>query len=209
MKATFESTVEKPLKMLLDRELLDARLPIPPSRIFDAPSPELSANSAGAKPPAFQRVLVATDFSCASTRALQVAEKITRALHGKLVALHVNLPVHCDGTCGRLHDSCKRSSQLLRQARDELQEQLHEIGAAACDGIEVAICDGHPHTGIIEEASTRSIDLIVIARHGRSDRRTSLLGKTAEYVVRNAPCPVLLVNEDGAELPHWGKDGAA
>jgi nucleotide-binding universal stress UspA family protein len=215
MKTNFERTVEKPLRLLLHRDLLDAKLPISPSRIFERAAPAPRPTSWGGQtetasrgtPAVFHRVLVPTDFSCASTRALQIAEKITRALHGKLTLLHVNLPVHCDGTCGRLEQSCRRSAELERQARDELQEQLLEIGATLGDDIEAGICDGHPHIAIIGEALTRHIDLIVIAKHGRADNRALLLGKTAEYVVRHAPCPVLLVGDDEFELPDWAEGG--
>jgi nucleotide-binding universal stress UspA family protein len=51
---------------------------------------------------------------------------------------------------------------------------------------------------IIEEASSRNADLIVIGTHGRSGLKHLLLGSIAERVVQKACCPVLTVKAAGA-----------
>jgi len=52
---------------------------------------------------------------------------------------------------------------------------------------------GAPAATITEAARQWSADLIVIASHGRSGMRRALFGSVAEGVMRNAPCPVLVV----------------
>jgi nucleotide-binding universal stress UspA family protein len=43
---------------------------------------------------------------------------------------------------------------------------------------------------VVEYAGQHSIDLLVIATHGRTGLSHVLLGSVAERIVREAPCPV-------------------
>ena len=53
--------------------------------------------------------------------------------------------------------------------------------------------EGPPAEVIVELAQQLQIDLIAMTTHGRSGLERVILGSVAEAVVRNAPCPVLLV----------------
>ena len=59
--------------------------------------------------------------------------------------------------------------------------------------IEVAV--GRPARVIIETATNRGTDLIVMGTHGRSGVAHLVLGSVAERVVRTAPCAVLTVRD--------------
>jgi nucleotide-binding universal stress UspA family protein len=48
---------------------------------------------------------------------------------------------------------------------------------------------------IVGFAEEQGIDLIVMASHGRTGLRRLLMGSTAENVMRQAPCPVLIVKQ--------------
>jgi nucleotide-binding universal stress UspA family protein len=61
--------------------------------------------------------------------------------------------------------------------------------------------EGIPHKRIITEAIAQRADLIVSAKHGHSAENHRLLGKTAEFLVRNAHCPVVLIGDEGAIFP--------
>jgi nucleotide-binding universal stress UspA family protein len=52
---------------------------------------------------------------------------------------------------------------------------------------------GTPAAAIVGTAKEWSADLIVIASHGRAGVARALLGSVAEGVMRNAPCPVLVI----------------
>jgi nucleotide-binding universal stress UspA family protein len=54
---------------------------------------------------------------------------------------------------------------------------------------------GRPHREIVEAARTLKVDLIVISTHGYTGVNRALLGSVTERVVREAPCPVLVVRE--------------
>jgi nucleotide-binding universal stress UspA family protein len=50
---------------------------------------------------------------------------------------------------------------------------------------------GSPVEAIVDYASEKKIQLIVIATHGRTGLSHALLGSVAERIIREAPCPVL------------------
>ncbi len=70
------------------------------------------------------------------------------------------------------------------------------------DGFKVhsEILSGDPSTTICTTAETLPADLIVMSTHGRSGMARWVYGSVANKVLRNAPCPVLLVRSTpGAE----------
>ena len=79
-------------------------------------------------------------------------------------------------------DELAHTAELLR---DTHVEKRVEIGDAA-----TTIC------AIAEELG---VDVIVVGSHGRKGVSRLFLGSTSEHVVRNAPCPVLVVREQPPE----------
>lgn len=57
---------------------------------------------------------------------------------------------------------------------------------------------GIPHVEIAHLADECGADVIVMATHGRGFISHALLGSTTERVLRQAPCPVLVVRDPGA-----------
>jgi nucleotide-binding universal stress UspA family protein len=50
---------------------------------------------------------------------------------------------------------------------------------------------------VIIAAKEWSADLIVCGTHGRRGLRRIVMGSDAEYIVRHAPVPILLIRQDG------------
>ena len=69
------------------------------------------------------------------------------------------------------------------------------ISPAEAEGltIERRFVTGTPFVEIIADAKKYDVDLIVIGTHGRNALVQTLMGSSAERVVRKAPCPVLTV----------------
>jgi nucleotide-binding universal stress UspA family protein len=53
---------------------------------------------------------------------------------------------------------------------------------------------------IIRYARQHTIDMIVIATHGRTGLKHVLLGSVAEKIVRKSPCPVLTIRHPKQEF---------
>jgi len=90
------------------------------------------------------------------------------------------------------------------EAFEELQHALQTDGervvadAAAhldIDGVETRVLHGHPGDAICTFASEVGSAAIVVGSRGRGGIRRALLGSVSDFVVRNAPCPVLIARD--------------
>lgn len=141
-------------------------------------------------------ILVPTDFSPPSVKALAYGKELARLFGSSLHLLHViEEPfVHGFTMEGYIATLPEFSAQLEARARQELTKQLDGVERAGLKAVE-ATRFGNPLTEIVRYAQEQDVDVIVIGTHGRGRVAQLLLGSVAERVVRTAPCPVLSVRE--------------
>ena len=80
---------------------------------------------------------------------------------------------------------------------------LADLPNATQHDIEILTREGAPVPTLLETASERHVDLIVMGTLGRTGIAHLLIGSVAEGVVREAPCPVLTLRPEAVpfELP--------
>jgi universal stress protein A len=140
-------------------------------------------------------ILVPTDFSEYSDRALQLAIDIGKQHGSKIYLLHVSgITQQCTV------DYCIDSSLVERlerasadASREMMQAQVSKFPGAGSIEITRDIKKGVAYEEILMEQVERKADLIVIASHGRTGLLHHLMGSVAEKVLRGAKCSVLLV----------------
>jgi nucleotide-binding universal stress UspA family protein len=73
-----------------------------------------------------------------------------------------------------------------------------EKGAAALgvEGIEMLVRRGDPGAALCAVAAERSAQAIVMGSRGRGGIKRAFLGSVSDYVVRNAPCTVVITRPD-------------
>ena len=135
---------------------------------------------------ALKRILVPTDFSETSDAALNYGFGLVQTFSAQLYLLHV------PGKTGENFEADFPMGQFEKMARERLElvaspEETKQLRP------EYAMRIGVPADEIVRFASDRDIDLIVMGTHGRSGVTHMLMGSVAEKVVREAPCPVLMV----------------
>lgn len=139
-----------------------------------------------------KQVLVPVDNSPQATEARTYAfENFSNA---DLIFLHVidpieagySAPVSIPGHSEEWYEAAKEDAESLF---DEVEEQANEIGVAVTTETEI----GRPARIIVEYATDKDIDQIVMGSHGRSGVSRILLGSVAETVVRRSPVPVTVV----------------
>lgn len=139
-----------------------------------------------------QHVLVPIDFSATADRALAYAIALGQQLQARLTLLHVLdlTPVTMDemppGMTATYLDDLETDAQHLLQAS---RERVQRAGLQA----ESLLVQGTPTQTIIDTAGEQGVDLIIMGTHGRTGLAHVLLGSVAEHVVRQGPCPVLVV----------------
>jgi nucleotide-binding universal stress UspA family protein len=94
------------------------------------------------------------------------------------------------------------SEQFIDQVRGESLKNLEVFIAKNLPGVPVkkAFVEGRPFLEIDRYARDNTIDLMVIATHGRTGLTHAIFGSVAEKVIRKAPCPVLVVKRDEREF---------
>lgn len=88
---------------------------------------------------------------------------------------------------------------IIRQAREAGARIVADFRARLTLGSDAVqfVPEGPPGAEIVKVARQWQADLIVIGSHGRRGIRRALIGSVAEAVVRQAPCPVLVVRAKG------------
>ena len=139
-----------------------------------------------------QHVLVPIDFSATADRALTYAIALAQQLQARLTLLHVldMTPVTMDemtpGVAATYLDDLETDAQHLLQAS---RERVQRAGLQA----ESLLVQGTPTQTIVDTAGEQGVDLIIMGTHGRTGLAHVFLGSVAEHVVRQGPCPVLVV----------------
>jgi nucleotide-binding universal stress UspA family protein len=143
-----------------------------------------------------RHVMVATDFSEASTAAMDAAASLVSVYGARVTVIHV-----FDETPLLPPVALPNPQRIAAEFQGEMKEavlaELAKVRATALPtdtSVEtVAVSGPSPAKTICQEAMARDVDLIVVSTHGRTGLSHMLIGSVAEKVVRHAPCPVLAV----------------
>jgi nucleotide-binding universal stress UspA family protein len=142
------------------------------------------------EPLKWDRILVPTDLSPLSRKAVDYAHALAERVQAELHVLHVVRDVNElakeHGATGLLEPGAGQDDY-----DDWLAAIVGESGTVR--RIESLRVGAHPHEVIVDYARKQNIELIVIATHGRTGLTHLLMGSVTEKVLRAAPCPVLVI----------------
>jgi nucleotide-binding universal stress UspA family protein len=142
----------------------------------------------------YQRILVPTDGSALSDRAVQTAVDLAHRLGSALHALTVLRPF----PYSLVADGAPLEPQVFSQAEQRAARQRLESVQAAARAAQVRyeahLIEATPvWRGIVDEAERLRVDLIVMASHGRSGLAALVLGSETQRVLTHTQVPVLVV----------------
>jgi len=135
-------------------------------------------------------VLIATDFSEVSEKALRHALAIARHYEAKIYLAHV---VSSLGFTLVGADAVFAAGEAVRRDARQLQDRLVRSGALAGLSHEVIILQGDIWGELEAVVRQEKVDLVVVGTHGRRGLGKLLLGSVAEKIFRQAECLVLTV----------------
>jgi nucleotide-binding universal stress UspA family protein len=142
---------------------------------------------------AIQRILVATDFTETSDRALEFGIELARKFGASITVVHAyQIPAMGFADGGYI-------------AGAEVAAQLATAGQSRLDAVlDAKKTSGIPMQAVLREgvaweevnAMAKEVDahLIVIGTHGRRGLARALLGSVAENVIRTSSTPVLVIH---------------
>ncbi|MBP1752530.1 MAG: UspA protein [Geobacteraceae bacterium] len=141
------------------------------------------------------RILVPTDMSEHSDKAVRHAFDIARFYNSEVFLLHViQDPIQqCTiDYCISADMVTQFQQQMLESTRRGMRTQLAKFPSIDPKEITTDIKTGVPHEEILNEAEERKIDLIVLSSLGSTGISKYTMGSVARHVLRGAKCSVLL-----------------
>ncbi len=143
-----------------------------------------------------KHIVCPTDFSDYSFSAIRYADILAKKYEAKITLLHV------DETESLPYIAHARDSEAVQSLRDKArsfaEQQFDWIRRELISPdtpVESKLLCGRAYKIIIEEADSQQYDLMVISRKGLTKLPPSLIGSTAERIVRFARCPVMSFGE--------------
>src|SRR5882762_7112487 len=143
---------------------------------------------------AIRRILVPTDFSENSTRAVRFAAELAEKFQAEIVLLHVvqDLALVLPDAVMPTPVATPNLDDMISAAKTGIANLVTSLNLAHLNPkAEVRV--GSPATEIVSAAGDLKADLLCVSTHGRTGLAHFLLGSVAEKIVRHAPCPVLTV----------------
>jgi len=139
-----------------------------------------------------KKILVPTDFSETSKRAVQYALRFAEQFGCEIALLYVVEPVTPMVGAPLAVEVFTDEVEFSTAEKDlaVLAAESHSNGAHSVSSF---VRVGHAPNEITKAAKELDVDLIIISTHGYTSWRHLCIGSTAERVVRTAPCPVLVV----------------
>jgi nucleotide-binding universal stress UspA family protein len=145
----------------------------------------------------YKQILVATDGSKLSAKAIAHAISLAEAMGAKLTAFYASpdypLPAYADGVVYE-PVSKKEYALLAEKEAEKVFEPIVEKAAAAnvpCETVHTIA--GAPWEAILAAAKKSKADAIVMASHGRRGVSAMLLGSETQKVLTHSKLPVIVV----------------
>jgi len=137
-----------------------------------------------------KKILVATDASEYSKRALKTALELARKFNAEVELLFVmHTPVVYDSSVNMYVFSPKQIEQEGDLAITKTLDG-HDVGDIT---LIKKIMQGKPANIILKEIQEANIDLVVLGSHGYGAIAGTLLGSVSQNVLHKAKCSVLIV----------------
>lgn len=143
--------------------------------------------------------LVAVTRSRASLEAVQLAASLAKAKRAQVFLVHVievsrSLPLNAE-----LDAEARRGEQVIQRA----EAAASAAGCPSARGVLVQAREAGP--ALLEEARDRHADVIILGLPPFvAEDRPFAIGKTAEYLLRHAPCEVWLIRRPMLDIPDPG-----
>lgn len=144
--------------------------------------------------------VVCTDGSDLALEAATIGLSLLRQADAVVVATVVDDLDFVDDSTGHAGPSMTDEELDTRysEARTHGEAAVEQVAAALGSSgvpratVETLVLAGSPGRSLCELASERHADAIVVGSRGRGGLKRALLGSVSDYIIRNAPCSVIV-----------------
>lgn len=147
-------------------------------------------------------IVVPTDLSPGTHAALSVAVGLARTYKADVVLLHsliypMPVPIYAEAVSMTAIGTVETYKDIDDNARKTLQEFIDFPAYAGVSIVPRLVTSG---AGLAHAVTDQPADLIVMSSKGASGLEELLFGSNAEFIVRHAHCPVLVIKKP---IPHF------
>lgn len=152
----------------------------------------------------FRRILVATDFTPASTAALKEALELAKADAAELLIAHAYRPPNViQAESVRPGVYAEWDQNLRTKVEGDLWPLVVDARGRLINARPLAL-PGIPYKAIAKAAREYGVDLIVMGTHCRNRLSRFFKRSVATRVISAAPCPVMVVRAPLPDKPRGG-----
>ena len=150
----------------------------------------------------YKHILVPTDGSELSERAANYGIDLAKAANAKVTGITVSPPFHAVAfDPGMGVDALESYTTRMGAVSAKWLAYVQDVAAAAGVSCEIVHAEHeHPYKAIIDTATDRGCDLIVMASHGRRGISAIVLGSETVKVLTHSTIPVLVYREPRGNL---------
>lgn len=148
------------------------------------------------------KILLATDASAASDRALKLAVQMTGQNDAELLIIHVIRDMQIPFEIKEIPELESQQIESFSEEREKIMRKIAETvlkdarqkaEAAGASNVTTAIGTGDPATSILDFAKRREMDMIVLGTRGLGKLKGTILGSVSRKVTNNAETSCLIV----------------
>jgi nucleotide-binding universal stress UspA family protein len=144
----------------------------------------------------FEHILVPTDFSDVSLRALEYAQTLAKQGNSELLLTHVNPPIDLITPPEAAWMDNLEAQSMGEQELEQRSAALRSEGYRA----RALSLTGPLSSELLSAIKQYNVDLIVLGTHGKKGLERFLLGSDAEALLRHAHCPVISIGPGVSSL---------
>jgi nucleotide-binding universal stress UspA family protein len=137
------------------------------------------------------KILAAVDESDFTSKVLEVAMQITKAMNAELGLVSVVDPTPLVMSA----DNVVYPPEMMNDLVSATEEMLKKTRASLGTDVRITTFapQGNPREMILETAKEFDADMIIVGTHGRTGLMHVVMGSVAENVIRHSGIPVLVV----------------
>lgn len=140
----------------------------------------------------YKKILVPTDASDYSKRALMMALELAKHFQSEIILMHVTYTSQSYWGYTISYGISVPQEELDRNGQIIIDSTLIDVPTEGLK-LSTVIEAGNPASKILEYLHKEEIDLVVMGSHGYGSITGSVLGSVSQRVAQKAHCPVLLV----------------
>jgi nucleotide-binding universal stress UspA family protein len=145
------------------------------------------------------KVFIAVDLSEQSVAIINKGLEFAKKMDASVV-INTIIPIYIDYLQSEMALIPTQWDEIYNSQKEQAINELNKVKAKHADmDIDLLVEVGNPKFDVIESAKDAKANYIVVGTHGRTGLSHTVMGSTAEYIIRHSMVPVLVVPMDRSE----------